>query len=212
MWGAVVDAIKHAHDETVGRGLDMWQTNYMDRKIQNRSYNLNKSLWEHQMSNAYQLTVEDMRKAGLNPMLTIGNGASSVGGHASSPSGYNGRKDSNWMPSQSLVAAKQMKLLESQSEKNKADAALASANAKSAEAQATINKAIEKVWKNNKDVAAWKVLEDVLPKNVVGLLASLVGYTVQHREPTQPKQRKAPRPEGASGMAIEKHFKYSDTR
>lgn len=114
MFGFITDAIKHAHDQTIGRGLDMWQTNYMDRKIQNRTAELNKNFWTYQMSNAYQLTVDDMRKAGLNPMLMMSNGATGAGGHVTSASGYHPQKNDGWQPSQSLVAAKQMKLMNEQ--------------------------------------------------------------------------------------------------
>lgn len=176
MFGFITDAIKHAHDQTIGRGLDMWQTNYMDRKIQNRTAELNRQLWEYQMNNAYQLTVDDMRKAGLNPIMAFGQGATSASGHASGASGYSGSKQSNWMPSQSLVASKQLSQMDSQIGKTNAEKDLLFAQLESAKAQASIDKAVAKVWSKNPWVARAQVANTIAPKSFAQIVSMLGGF------------------------------------
>lgn len=180
MFGAIVDAIKHGFDQTAGRGLDMWQTNYLDRKIQNRTAELNRNFWNYQMSNAYQLTVEDMRKAGLNPIMAFGLGATSAGGHASSVSGYNGSKNSNWMPSQSLVASKQLSQMDSQIGKTNAEKDLISAQLESAKAQASIDTAVAKVWSKNPWIARAQVANTIAPKSFAQIVSMLGGLGALH--------------------------------
>lgn len=176
MFGFITDAVKHAHDQTIGRGLDMWQTNYLDRKIQNRTAELNRELWNYQMSNAYQLTTEDMRKAGINPLVAFSQGATSASGHASSPSGYSGSKQSNWMPSQSLVAAKQLSQLDSQIGKINAERDLISAQLDSAKAKASMDQAVAKVWSDNPWIARAQVANTLSPKSFAHIVSMLGGH------------------------------------
>lgn len=52
-----------------------------------RQYKLSKDLWKFQMSNSHQLQVEDLKKAGINPILSSQMGSNTtggVGGHISS--------------------------------------------------------------------------------------------------------------------------------
>lgn len=202
LFSSISDLVKFGHEETVGRLLDNWQTNYMDRKVQNRTAALNKELWTYQMNNAYQLTVDDLRKAGLNPLLAVTNGATSAGGHASSASGVQASRKSSWMPSQSLVAAKQLSVLDSQAKRNNAEASLFTANAKSAESQAYINGLIQDAFKDNKNLATWEALKRVLPGNFYTLLASLAGYTLVDKKGSKspPKPNRA---QGSAGKAMD---------
>lgn len=85
--------------------------------------------WEReQYQNKYQWTVEDMRKAGLNPMLAIQNGANSaVGGHAPV---YGGASLGDALPKamqmslmkeQATNAKEQNQLIRDQQDKTRAD-------------------------------------------------------------------------------------------
>lgn len=52
-----------------------------------RQYELSKELWKYQMSNSHQFQVEDLKKAGINPILSSQMGSNTtggVGGHISS--------------------------------------------------------------------------------------------------------------------------------
>lgn len=52
-----------------------------------RQYDLSKKLWEYQMSNSHQFQIEDLKKAGLNPILSASaqsNTTGNVGGHIAS--------------------------------------------------------------------------------------------------------------------------------
>lgn len=83
VWPAVIAA-----GAAIGSGLlSNSSAKSREQAADKRQYELSKKLWEYQMSNSHQFQVEDLRKAGLNPMLSASaqsNTTGNVGGHISS--------------------------------------------------------------------------------------------------------------------------------
>ena len=91
----------------------------LGNKLQGNSAKANAELslenWKYMQSNKHQLEVEDLRKAGLNPILSAGNGsavsAPSVSGNPESQLGKN--------IADSITAAKQLKIAQTEADSNK---------------------------------------------------------------------------------------------
>lgn len=138
LFGAIADLAKHAHDQTVGRVMDVGQSMYMTSKAQRRQAELNRDLWQYQMSNAYQLTTEDMRKAGINPMVAFSQGATSAPGHATSAGAVTMQHQDNWLPSQSIVNAKTAKNIDADTGVKNAEQQLIRSKTVESQAQAKL--------------------------------------------------------------------------
>lgn len=71
----------------IGNGLNFLGgllTNSANSKENRRNRRLALKMFNAQMDESYQRTVADMKKAGINPMLAIGNGANSASSHVPS--------------------------------------------------------------------------------------------------------------------------------
>ena len=118
----------------------------LGNKLQGNSAKANAELslenWKYMQSNKHQLEVEDLRKAGLNPILSAGNGsavsAPSVSGNPESQLGKN--------IADSITAAKQLKIAEKDANTRLMDAETNLRNAKTqerlAESQSFVNEAL----------------------------------------------------------------------
>lgn len=91
----------------------------LGNKLQGNSAKANAEMslenWKYMQSNKHQLEVEDLRKAGLNPILSAGNGsavsAPSVSGNPESQLGKN--------IADTITAAKQLKIAQTEADSNK---------------------------------------------------------------------------------------------
>lgn len=115
-----------------------------------RQYELSKQLWQYQMSNSHQLQVEDLRKAGLNPMLSASaqsNTTGNVGGHISSGGNFE-----NVLTNavQAFQAHQQAKVQNSQVNANEATAQNQIASAKEHNANAERLRMQNEYLKNNR--------------------------------------------------------------
>ena len=104
----------------------------LGNKLQGNSAKSNAELslenWKYMQSNKHQLEVEDLRKAGLNPILSAGNGsavsAPSVSGNPESQLGKN--------IADSITAAKQLKIAQTEADSNRINAEAAKSQADTA--------------------------------------------------------------------------------
>ena len=99
--------------------------------------------WKYMQSNKHQLEVEDLRKAGLNPILSAGNGSAVSAPSVSFGSSDNGLGQTT---AQSITAAKQLKIAEKDADTRLMDAETNLRNAKTqerlAESQSFVNKSL----------------------------------------------------------------------
>lgn len=99
--------------------------------------------WKYMQGNKHQLEVEDLRKAGLNPILSAGNGSAVSAPSVSSSSSDNGLGQTF---AQSITAAKQLKIAEKDANTRLMDAETNLRNAKTqerlAESQSFVNEAL----------------------------------------------------------------------
>ena len=72
--------------------------------------------WKYMQSNKHQLEVDDLRKAGLNPILSAGNGSAVSAPSVSFGSSDNGLGQTT---AQSITAAKQLKIAQTEADSNK---------------------------------------------------------------------------------------------
>lgn len=137
--------------------------------------------WEKEkMQNAYQWTVEDMEKAGLNPILATRNGANSGGGITAGAGDTSGLKSAGQIAAQGLSqiipaaisAYSGLKSTENQTTQTEADRILKlSEAAKNAEETPKIKEKIEsEINKNNAD--AKRQNEERNPANAIGAFIS----------------------------------------
>lgn len=137
--------------------------------------------WEKEkMQNAYQWTVEDMEKAGLNPILATRNGANSGGGITTGAGDTSGLKSAGQIAAQGLSqiiptaisAYTGLKNTENQTTQTDADRILKlSEAAKNAEETPKIREKIEsEINKNNAD--AKRQNEERNPANAIGAFIS----------------------------------------
>lgn len=137
--------------------------------------------WEKEkMQNAYQWTVEDMEKAGLNPILATRNGANSGGGITAGAGDTSGLKSAGQIAAQGLSqiipaaisAYSGLKSTENQTTQTEADRILKlSEAAKNAEETPKIREKIEsEINKNNAD--AKRQNEERNPANAIGAFIS----------------------------------------
>lgn len=137
--------------------------------------------WEKEkMQNAYQWTVEDMEKAGLNPILATRNGANSGGGITAGAGDTSGLKSAGQIAAQGLqniipaaiAAYSGLKSTENQTTQTDADRILKlSEAAKNAEETPKIREKIEsEINKNNAD--AKRQNEERNPANALGAFIS----------------------------------------
>lgn len=137
--------------------------------------------WEKEkMQNAYQWTVADMEKAGLNPILATRNGANSGGGITAGAGDTSGLKSAGQIAAQGLqniipaaiTAYSGLKSTENQTTQTDADRILKlSLAAKNAEETPKIREKIEsEINKNNAD--AKRQNEERNPANALGAFIS----------------------------------------
>lgn len=137
--------------------------------------------WEKEkMQNAYQWTVADMEKAGLNPILATRNGANSGGGITAGAGDTSGLKSAGQIAAQGLqniipaaiAAYSGLKSTENQTTQTDADRILKlSEAAKNAEETPKIREKIEsEINKNNAD--AKRQNEERNPANALGAFIS----------------------------------------
>lgn len=137
--------------------------------------------WEKEkMQNAYQWTVEDMEKAGLNPILATRNGANSGGGISAGAGDTSGLKSAGQIAAQGLSqiipaaisAYSGLKTTENQTTQTEADRILKlSEAAKNAEQTPKLKEKIEsEINKNNAE--AKRQNEERNPANAIGSFIS----------------------------------------
>lgn len=85
--------------------------------------------WNYMQSNKHQLEVEDLRKAGLNPILSAGNGSAVSAPSVSFGSSDNGLGQTT---AQSITAAKQLKIAQTEADSNRINAEAAKSQADTA--------------------------------------------------------------------------------
>lgn len=143
--------------------------------------------WEKEkMQNAYQWTVADMEKAGLNPILATRNGANSGGGITAGAGDTSGLKSAGQIAAQGLSqiipaaisAYSGLKSTENQTTQTDADRILKlSEAAKNAEETPKIREKIEsEIKKNNAEAGDTKKSEDI--KTPVAKIAKGIGKAI----------------------------------
>lgn len=138
---------------------------YAGEKLGDINYESQKRIQQ----NAYQNTVFDLKKAGLNPMLAYMNGANAGGSQADI--GQLGN------PFNTALSVAQL-------EKTMADASLASASAKDMNAKAYVSEKIADVYKNDPKQALNRVNKENSPTTMVqGASTLLKGVADAARSP-----------------------------
>ena len=106
----------------IGGGLDIAGTWYNNREAQERQNRANDANQEN-YAKRYQLEVQDLMKAGLNPMLAYSQGAGSIAGSSAASPGQTSSLGSNVVSSynQSKIASAQEANIEAQTQKTLAE-------------------------------------------------------------------------------------------
>lgn len=110
---------------------------YAGEQMGKFNHEATKESWDYQTSNQYQNTVEDLRKAGLNPIMAYQNGSNSA-------------SISQSQMGNPIGTAINTALSLTQMQKNRADAELASNTARDMGAKADVEEAVSKNLLSNK--------------------------------------------------------------
>ena len=142
MWGAAIAA----GAGLANTGLNIWNSNRMQDKsiaTQQNLFNSQKEWEEEKMKNSYTWTMEDLKKAGLNPTLMMGDvGSANMAG--SSTPGAVGNTAPNLNPLGDAISAmkvsKELGLMDAQKENIDADTDLKGAQSGKTQAETEFQK------------------------------------------------------------------------